>query len=81
MSEMVAVRVAGIRIEVRQGTSAAGAAIIGGTHCRTSVGGQLRAPLCGMGICFECRMKINGKVHVRSCQVVCTDGMEIEPDE
>jgi len=81
MPETVVVRVAGARLEVRKGTSAAVAAIIAGLPCRTSVGGQARAPLCGMGICFECRMKIDGRSHVKSCQVVCSDGMEIDADE
>ena len=81
MPEMILVRVAGKQIEVPEGTSAVVAAIALGVSCRTSVGGQLRGPLCGMGICFECRMKINGKAHVRSCQVMCVNGMEIEADE
>jgi len=81
MPETVVVSVGGKNVQVPVGTSAAVAAIIAGEHCRTSVGGQPRAPLCGMGICFECRMKINGKAHVRSCQVICTDGMEIAVDD
>jgi sarcosine oxidase subunit alpha len=34
-----------------------------------------------MGICFECRVTINGEAHVKSCQVVCEDGMEIRTNE
>src|SRR5215470_1169611 len=30
---------------------------------RTSVSGELRGPLCGMGICYECR----NESHVRTC--------------
>jgi D-hydroxyproline dehydrogenase subunit gamma len=48
---------------------------------RRSVTGEARAPLCGMGICFECRVTINGAAHARSCQVVCQAGMEIRTDE
>jgi len=29
-----------------------------------------------MGICMECRMTIDGVPHRRSCQVICTPGME-----
>lgn len=45
---------------------------------RHSVTGQPRGPLCGMGICFECRVTINGVAQQRSCQTLCRDGMEVE---
>jgi sarcosine oxidase subunit alpha len=44
---------------------------------RASVSGQPRAALCGMGICFECRVTINDVVHSRSCQILCEPGMKI----
>lgn len=47
---------------------------------RRSVTGEARAPLCGMGICFECRVTINGEAHARSCQIVCQEGMEIRTE-
>lgn len=43
-----------------------------------SVKGKPRAPLCGMGICHECRVTIDGLEYERSCMVLCRDGMEIE---
>lgn len=39
-----------------------------------------RGPLCGMGICFECRVTLNGRPHERSCQTVCEAGMEVRTD-
>jgi len=33
-----------------------------------------------MGICFECRVTVDGRPHVRSCQVVCRPGMEVRTD-
>jgi predicted molibdopterin-dependent oxidoreductase YjgC len=42
-----------------------------------SVTGEPRAPLCGMGICFECRVTINDKAHCLSCQTVCEEGMRV----
>jgi sarcosine oxidase subunit alpha len=47
------------------------------TAFRTSVSGQPRAPLCGMGICYECRVTIDGIPHARSCQILCQPGMQI----
>ena len=48
---------------------------------RRSVTGEARGPLCGMGICFECRVTVNGAAHVRSCQTLCEDGMDVRTDE
>ena len=47
--------------------------------CR-SVTGEPRAPLCGMGICHECRATVNGRPHQRTCQLPCADGMEVRTD-
>jgi hypothetical protein len=81
MPETITVRVGGKSLDVPVGASVAVAALIAGIPCRTSVTNQPRTPLCGMGICFECRMVINGQPHLRSCQVLCEPGMEIFPDE
>ena len=50
----------------------------GETTFRRSVSGEPRAPLCGMGICFECRVTIDGQAHARSCQIPVREGMEIQ---
>jgi sarcosine oxidase subunit alpha len=34
-----------------------------------------------MGICFECRVSINGTPHCRSCQIVCESGMRVNTDD
>jgi aerobic-type carbon monoxide dehydrogenase small subunit (CoxS/CutS family) len=39
------------------------------------------APLCAMGICYECRATIDGVPHRRSCLVPCHDGMEVRTDD
>ncbi|HWX02970.1 2Fe-2S iron-sulfur cluster-binding protein [Collimonas sp.] len=44
---------------------------------RRSVSGMLRAPLCGMGICQECRVSIDGRAHSLACQTECVAGMRI----
>ncbi|MEP7362377.1 MAG: 2Fe-2S iron-sulfur cluster-binding protein [Acidobacteriota bacterium] len=65
---------------VAAGTTVAVAMMAAGAATRRSVKGEPRAPVCGMGICMECRVTIDGRQHVRSCQVVCQEGMEIETD-
>jgi sarcosine oxidase subunit alpha len=81
MADTVHLSVNGIGIEVPAGSMVATAvALAGVTGFRRSVSGEPRAPLCGMGICFECRVTINGSEHCRSCQVVCENGMEVSTD-
>jgi sarcosine oxidase subunit alpha len=65
------------RITVAQGTTVASAILIAGVPTRQSIIGEPRGPLCGMGICFECRATIDGVPHQRSCQVLCVEGMEV----
>ncbi|MDD1016767.1 (2Fe-2S)-binding protein [Pseudomonas rubra] len=65
-------------LHVAAGTSVAAALALGGDGCsRTSVSGQRRAPLCGMGICQECRVSIDGRRRL-ACQTLCRDGMQVE---
>jgi len=61
-------------------TVAAAMAIADQLVTRRSVTGEPRGALCGMGICFECRVTINGRPHCRACQTEALDGMEIETE-
>ncbi|HXS69816.1 MAG TPA: (2Fe-2S)-binding protein [Candidatus Polarisedimenticolia bacterium] len=82
MSDSIVVQVNGNPVSVAPGTLVAAAvAKSGETRFRRSVIGQPRGPLCGMGICMECRVTINGAKHCRSCQILCEPGMEIRTDE
>jgi predicted molibdopterin-dependent oxidoreductase YjgC len=81
MLSQVTVMVNGSPIAVPAGATVAVAMMLAGKACRTSVGGEPRGPLCGMGICFECRVSIDGKRHCRSCQITCEQGMDVNTDE
>ena len=78
---MVTVRVNGSPLVVPSGMTVAAAIVMAGQPCRISVSGQPRGPLCGMGICFECRVAVNGNPHVRSCQVLCEQGMDVATEK
>lgn len=80
MSEPIAVSVNGVPVRVAAGSSVAVAVMVAGASCRTSVSGEPRGPLCGMGICYECRAEIDGTAHQRSCQIACKAGMEVRTD-
>lgn len=74
---MVEVQVDGTRVRIPVGSSVAAAlAQQPPGRTRLSVSGQWRAPLCGMGVCHECRVLINGRERL-ACQTVCEDGMLI----
>lgn len=73
----VSLTVNGKPMRVAQGTSVAAAVMMAGEPCRFSVEGEARGPLCGMGICMECRVTVNGVPHLRSCQMICAAGMEV----
>ena len=70
-----------VSVVVPSGTTVAVAVVLAGQACRMSVTGEPRSPLCGMGICFECRVTINGQLHCRSCQVLCEQGMEVDTEK
>jgi predicted molibdopterin-dependent oxidoreductase YjgC len=81
-TERVKISVDGADVIVRAGTSVAAAVLSSGiTRFRRSVSGEARSALCGMGICFECRVTIDGKAHARSCQIICNDGMIVKTDD
>lgn len=81
-TESVKLRINGGELSVSPGTTVAAAVFLAGvTRFRRSITGQPRAALCGMGICQECRVTIDGRAHARSCQIVCTRGMEVRTDD
>lgn len=68
----------GRRVAVEAGTTVAAALVIAGASgTRTSVSGQPRAALCGMGVCQECRVTIDGRAHALACQTLCRDGQVV----
>jgi predicted molibdopterin-dependent oxidoreductase YjgC len=81
MREMVTLVVNGVSVEMPAGSMVSAAILKAGMHAfRRSVTGEPRGPLCGMGICFECRVTIDSEPHCRSCQTVCRNGMEVSTD-
>jgi predicted molibdopterin-dependent oxidoreductase YjgC len=81
MPETVTVVVNGVVVMMPAGSMVSAAILKSGvTAFRRSVTGEPRGPLCGMGICFECRVTIDGEAHCRSCQTVCRDGMDVRTD-
>lgn len=77
--ERITILVDGSPIEVEPGTSVAAALLNAGIWSfRRGLDGGPRGPLCAMGICFECRLAIDGTAHRLACMVLCEAGMEID---
>ena len=68
-------------VEVAEGSSVAAAIAQLGVPFRRSVRGEWRAPLCGMGVCFECRVRIDGVAQQRSCMLPAREGMRVHTDD
>ncbi len=68
----------GIAAQVPVGTSLAAALYLCADGiARTSVSGQARAPFCGVGVCQECRVRVNSQSQL-ACQTLCAPGMVVE---
>ena len=65
----------GSEIEALPGeTVAAALAASGVTTVRQTRSGAPRGPFCGMGVCQECRVTIDGRAHALACQTLCRAG-------
>ena len=82
MREPIQLTINGQSVTVPDGITIAVALLRSGKpSLHRSPTGELRGPVCGMGVCFECRVTVNGRSHVRSCQTICEPGMEIRTDD
>ena len=82
MSDHTLLHIDGNLVRVKTGSSVAAALRVAGGMgvARTSVSGQPRAPFCGMGVCQECRVLVDGRRRL-ACQTVCGEGMRVETAE
>ncbi|BAN25216.1 (2Fe-2S)-binding protein [Caballeronia insecticola] len=79
MADLVSVTIDGERLTVSAFTTVTAALALAGVRAtRRSVTGAPRAALCGMGVCHECRVTVDGRAHVLGCQTLCREGQTIE---
>lgn len=79
MSALITIHINEVKYQIAPTMSVAAAiAYTGDINTRSSVTGKNRAPVCGMGICQECRVTINERAHQLACQTICVDGMRIQ---
>jgi D-hydroxyproline dehydrogenase subunit gamma len=49
-----------------------------GLRARRTAGGAARGIYCGMGVCFDCLVVVDGVPNTRACMTLVADGMRIE---
>lgn len=75
----VTLHLEGQPISARQGDTLAIALLNAGVVRlrQTAISGQARAPLCLMGVCFDCLVEVDGRQNVQSCMTEVCDGMQV----
>ena len=49
----------------------------GFTATRTTPGGEPRGVFCGMGVCFDCLVIVDGLPNTRACMTQVREGMDV----
>lgn len=74
----VTIRVDGEPLRAHLGETVAAALIArGDVALRRTRRGSPRGLYCGMGVCFECLVMVDGVPNTRACMTWVSDGMEI----
>lgn len=73
----------GREMEAYDGETVAAALLASGCRSlrRTSRRGEPRGLFCGMGVCFDCLMQIDGRPNVQACVTPVRDGMRVETQQ
>ena len=68
----------GCQVQAFEGETVAGVLLAAGRRVfrHTVPGGEPRGIFCGIGVCFDCLVTINGQT-VRACVTPVRDGMEV----
>ena len=75
----VTILVDGGRVDAREGESVLAALWAGGVRAlhRTARTGEARALLCGIGVCFDCLVTVDGVRSTRACMTPVRDGLRV----
>jgi len=77
--QAVSIIVDGVRLPAYMGETIAGALLAAGRRAwRRTSHGQPRGVFCGIGLCFDCLVTVNGTPNVRACVTPVAAGMVVE---
>lgn len=51
------------------------------TFRTTRLGGRPRGIFCGIGICFDCLVVVEGRLNQRACLIPARPGLRVQPQE
>lgn len=76
----VEIIVDGVPVQAFEGESVAAALLACGrrTLRTTSRRGESRGMYCGIGVCFDCVMTVDGRPNIRTCQTPVHAGMRVD---
>jgi predicted molibdopterin-dependent oxidoreductase YjgC len=79
--QAVTITVDGVPLQAYRGETIAGALLANGRRAwRRTESGHPRGLFCGMGICFDCLVAVDGVPNVRACITPVVDGMVVETE-
>lgn len=77
-SRTCTVHVDGVIVEVPIGANVVAALVAAARYrTRVSTSGEMRFALCGIGMCQECRVTIDGTPQRLACKTLCQAGMNV----
>lgn len=70
----------GREMRAHEGDTIAAAILAAGERCLRVTGrrSEPRGLFCGMGVCFDCLVQVNGRPNVQACRTIVTEGMRVE---
>ncbi len=78
----VTILVDGVSLPAYAGETIAGALLASGRRAwRHTRHDQSRGLFCGIGVCFDCLVTVNGTPNVRACLTPVAEGMVVETGE
>ncbi len=79
----VVVHLDGRPVKAFDGETVAAVLLAEGIHTlrHTAKDNQPRSLFCGMGICFDCLVTVDGRHNIRACVTPVADGMKIETQD
>ncbi|MCW5707782.1 (2Fe-2S)-binding protein [Shinella sp.] len=74
------ISVNGMPVRAYPGETVAGALLAAGMNVfrKTRETGRERGQFCGMGVCYDCLVDVDGQRSQRACMTACKPGMTIE---
>ena len=78
--EPITILVNGYEVPAYAGESLHAALLAAGFQVLRRAGSEPRGLFCGMGVCYDCLVTVNGRPGKRACMTLVEDRMEVELD-